>query len=88
MTMGFELLIFLAGLAVYAGYGMTGLVYLAAVTVLSFLAGRMIPKHPWVMWAAVAVNALALTVMKLQPLTGMALPAVIGISYFTLKVMS
>ena len=86
--MGFELLIFLAGLAVYAGYGITGLIYLAAVTVLSFLAGRMIPKHPWVMWAAVAVNALALTVMKLQPLTGMALPAVMGISYFTLKVIS
>ena len=88
MPMIYELLIFLAGLAVYAGYGMTGLLFLMLVTVLSYAAGRLIPRHPWMMWVGVGANVLMLAFVKLQPVTGLELPAVMGISYFTLKVIS
>ena len=73
-------LIFLAGLAIYAGYGLSGLAYILAVTGLSYLAGRLIPKHPWVLWISVMFNVVALLVLKLQPLTGMEFMAPLGIS--------
>lgn len=88
MPMIYELLIILAGMAVYAGYGAAGMGYLAAVTVLSYAAGRLIPRYPRVMWAGVGATALILVAVKLQPVTGLELPAVMGISYFTLKVIS
>ena len=83
-----NLVIFLAGLAVYAGYGLPGFGYLVGATVLSYAAGRLIPRHPWVMWVSVAAQGLLLATVKLQPITGMELISVLGISYFTLKMIS
>ena len=83
-----NVLIFLAGLAVYAGYGMAGFAYLMAAVLISYGTGLLIPKHRWVLWAGIAVPCCVLALVKLQPLTGMELPAVLGISYFTLKIIS
>lgn len=83
-----NVLIFLAGLVVYAGYGLSGLAYLLAATVIGYLAGLLIPKHRWVMPLSVVLNAAVLLVVKLQPVTGMAFVAPIGISYFTLQIIS
>jgi len=88
MPMVLEFVIFSVGLAVYAGYGAAGLAYLTAATVFAYAAGRLIPRFPWVMWVSVAANALALLLVKLQPVTAMELPAILGISYLTLKVIS
>ena len=55
---------------------------------ISYGAGLLIPKCPWALWASIVVHAGALALVKLQPLTGMELPAVLGISYFTLKIIS
>ena len=81
-------LIFLAGLAIYAGYGIPGLVYLLAATALSYLAGLLIPKHRWVMHVSVILNAAMLVAVKLQPVTGMEILAPMGVSYFTLQIIS
>lgn len=83
-----NVLILIAGLAVYAGYGISGLLYLLAATALSYLAGLLIPKYRWVMHLSVAVNALILVAVKLQPVTGMEFTAAMGISYFTLQIIS
>ena len=83
-----NVLIFLAGLCIYGGYGIPGLIYILAVTALSYGAGLLIPKHRWVMPAFVAVNAMILVAVKLQPVTGMELLAPMGISYFTLQIIS
>ena len=83
-----NVLILLAGLAVYAGYGLSGLVYLLAATVLSWLAGLLIPKHRWVMPLSVVLNGLILLAVKLQPVTGLEFTAALGISYFTLQIIS
>ena len=83
-----QILIFLAGLVVYAGYGVPGLVYILCATALSYLAGRLIPKHRWVMPVSVVLQALILLAVKLQPVTGMTLAAPLGISYFTLQIIS
>lgn len=83
-----NILILLAGLVVYAGYGVTGLAYILAATVLSYLAGRLIPKHRWVMWVTVGASVLALLAVKLQPLAGWEFTAPLGISYFTLQIIS
>ncbi|MGN1002848.1 MAG: MBOAT family O-acyltransferase [Oscillospiraceae bacterium] len=80
--------LFLAGLAVYAGYGIPGLSYLLAVTAGSFLAGLLIPKYKFVLWISVGINVLALLLVKLQGVTGMAFAAPLGISYFTLRILS
>lgn len=82
-----NILIFLAGLVIYAGYGIPGLAYILAATALSYLAGRLIPKHRWVMPVSVALNALVLLLVKLQPVTGMEFAAPLGISYFTLQII-
>ena len=83
-----NILIFAAGLGVYAGFGMAGFAYLMGAVLVSYGAGLLIPKHRWVLWASILVHAGALALVKLQPLTGMELPAVLGISYFTLKIIS
>lgn len=81
-------LILLAGLAVYAGYGIPGLALLLAVTAASYLAGLLIPRHKWIMWVSVALSAAFLVSVKLQPVTGWELLAPMGASYFMLRVIS
>ena len=83
-----NILLFAAGLAVYAGFGMAGFVYLLAAVLVSYGAGLLIPKCRWALWVSILLHAGALALVKLQPLTGMELPAVLGISYFTLKIIS
>ena len=83
-----NVLIFAAGLAVYAGFGMAGFAYLMGAMVLSYVVGLLIPRHRWMLWVSVLLHAGALAFVKLQPLTGTELPAVLGISYFTLKIIS
>lgn len=83
-----NILILLAGLLIYGGYGIGGLAYLLLATALSFLAGLLIPKHRWVMWVSVALNVLVLLAVKLQPIAGVDFAAALGISYFTLQIIS
>ena len=83
-----NILIFAAGLLIYAGYGLPGLIYLACATALSYLLGLLIPKQKWLMWVGVAANAGILLFIKLQPLTGLRFLSVLGISYFTLQIIA
>jgi len=83
-----NILIFLIGLLVYAGYGLPGLAFLAGATALSYLAGRLTPKFPLAMWISVVLNALMLILLKLEPYTGFGLLAPMGISYFALRIIS
>ena len=83
-----NILIFLLGLVVYAGYGIPGLAYLLGATVISYGAGLLIPKHKWVLWISVLLNAAALLVVKAQPLLGWEFVAPLGISYFTLQIIA
>ena len=71
-----NILIFLLGLVVYAGYGIPGLAYLLGATVISYGAGLLIPKHKWVLWISVLLNAAALLVVKAQPLLGWGLSGI------------
>jgi len=83
-----NVLIFIVSLLVYAGYGLPGLAFLAGATALSYAAGRFTPKFPWVMWISVGLNAVMLTMLKLEPYTGLGLLAPMGISYFALRIIS
>lgn len=83
-----ELLIFLVGLLAYSAYGLPGLIYLAAVTVASYLIGRAQRKLPWLVPVFLALNVLSLLLVKLQAPLGISLPATLGISYFTLQIIS
>ena len=83
-----NILIFVAGLAIYAGYGISGLAYLLAATAISYGAGLLIPRHRWVMHASIVLNAAMLVAVKLQPITGMEILAPMGVSYFTLQIIS
>ena len=88
MFMVFNAMILVAGLLIYAGYGTAGLAYLFIATAVSYGAGLLIPKHKWVMYVSVVLNGLALLTVKLQPVTGWAVSAAMGISYFTLQIIS
>ncbi len=81
-------LILLAGLVVYAGYGLPGLALLLAITAASYLAGLLIPRHKWVMWVSVVLSGAFLVAVKLQPVTGWELLAPLGASYFMMRVIS
>ena len=83
-----NVLIFLIGLLVYAGYGWAGMAYLAAAVLLSYGAALLTKKAPWVTWVWIALNAAMLLMLKLQPVTGLSLLAPMGISYFTLQIIS
>lgn len=80
--------IFLAGLAVYAGYGLPALGYLAIATLLSYGVGLMTKRIRWTMWIAVVANAVMLVLLKLRPMTGMELISALGVSYFSLQLIS
>lgn len=83
-----NLIIFVIGIAVYAGYGIPVL-YLLAVTLLSYLAGRFIPRHRWVMWVSTVLQALLLLLLRVQHwLPWQQVTAPIGISYFTLQIIA
>ena len=83
-----NILIFVVGLLVYAGYGLAGFAYLAAAVLISWGAGLLTPKHRWVAWVSIGLNAGMLLLLKLQPVTGLTLFSVLGMSYFTLQIIS
>lgn len=82
------ILTFLAGLAVYAGYGIPGLMYLLVMTAASYFAALLIRTYKIFLWIMAAVNAAFLVTVKLLPLSGMEFAAPLGISYFTLRIIS
>ena len=83
-----NILILFAGLFLYAGYGIWGLVWLLAATGISYLLGLLIPKCKWLMYLGVAAQGIILVLLKLQPVTGMELLAPMGVSYFSLQIIS
>lgn len=83
-----NILILIAGLLVYAGYGLDGLAYLLGATLLSYGAALITPRKRWVMWICVGLNALMLLAVKLDSVTGFGILAPLGISYFTLQLIS
>ena len=83
-----NVLILLVGVFLYAGYGIWGLVWLLAATGISYLLGLLIPKHKWTMYLGVAAQGIILVLLKLQPVTGIELLAPMGVSYFSLQIIS
>ena len=83
-----DLLILVVGLVVYAGYGISVL-YLLAVTLFSYLVGRLIPRHRWLIWISVVLLTLPLLFLRAQQwLPWQSIIAPIGISYFTLQIIA
>lgn len=81
-------ILFIVGLAVYAGYGISVL-YLLAVTLLSYLAGRLIPKYRFVMWVSTVLQVFLLLLLRVRHwLPYPSISAPIGISYFTLQIIA
>ena len=65
-----------------------GLAYLAAAALLSYGTALLAKKVPWLTWVWIVLNAAMLLMLKLQPVTGISLLAPMGISYFTLQIIS
>lgn len=88
ISMIINIIILIVGLAVYAGYGIS-ILYLSAATLLSYLAGRLIPKHRWVMWVSTVLLTLPLLLLRAQHwLPWQSIIPPIGISYFTLQIIA
>ena len=88
MRMIVNILILISSLLIYAGYGIPGFAYLVGMTVLSYGIGLLIPKWRWSVWVGIGINAAALLLVKLQPVTGFTVLAPLGISYFTLQIIT
>ena len=88
MPMIGNVLILLLSLLIYSCYGLWPLTGLLAAVLVSWLTALATPRHKWVMWLSVAANALLLTLLKLEPVTGLGLLAPMGISYFALRLIS
>ena len=83
-----NVLIFIIGLLIYAGYGWAGMAYLAAAVLLSYGSALLAKRLRWITWLCIGANALMLLLLKLQPVTGLSLLAPLGVSYFTLQIIS
>ena len=83
-----EICILLTGFALYAGYGLSGFVYLIACVLLSYVLGLLTPKIKIAAWLGIAAQALILVAVKLKPVTGMEFAVPLGISYFGLRVIA
>ena len=55
-----NVLIFLIGLLVYAGYGWAGLAYLASAVLLSYGAALLCKKARWLTWVWIILNGAML----------------------------
>lgn len=87
-TMIIDIIILIVGLTVYAGYGISFL-YLLAVTLLSYLVGRLIPRYRPVMWVSTVLQVFLLLLLRVQHLLPFpSFIAPIGISYFTLQIIA
>jgi len=80
--------IFIVSLAVIASKGLAGLEYILAAVGFSYGVAKLTPKHPWLMWVSVALNAGMLVIHKFQGLWGNDLVAMMGLSYFTLQIIA
>lgn len=83
-----NILITIVGLLIYATYGWGGFAYLLLATVVSYVLGLLAPKHRWAMPLGVVSTVLVLLAVKLQPVTGWTFQAALGISYFSLQMIS
>ena len=83
-----NLLILSIGLLIYTNNGLISLLFLLSAVLLSYGIGRLIPRYKWLLWVSIGIHALVLILFKTQPLTELTLPAVFGLSYFTLKILS
>ena len=83
-----EFCILLAGLVLYAGYGLSGFAYLIVCVLLSYVLGLLTPKRKLAAWLGIAAQALILVAVKLKPVTGMEFAVPLGISYFGLRVIA
>lgn len=83
-----NIFILIAGLLIYAGYGIAGLIFLLGAVLISYVLGLLILKKAWIMWFGIAVFAAYLLLIKLEPITGMQLLAPMGLSYFCLQIIS
>ena len=83
-----EFCILLAGLVLYAGYGISGFVYLILSVLISYVLGLLTPKLKIAAWLGIALQALILVAVKLKPVTGMEFAAPLGVSYFGLRVIA
>ena len=59
-----------------------------AATVCSYLTGLLTPRYKSAAWLCVGTNVCVLFLVKLQPITGMEVIAPLGMSYFTLRIIS
>jgi len=83
-----NLILLLVSLAVYAGYGIPGLIYLIGAILISWGAGLLTRRWRWAAFVSVACNAVSLLLLKLQPITGFSWLSVMGMSYFSLQIIS
>ena len=83
-----EIVILLAGLVLYAGYGIGGFLWLAASVLLSYGLGLLTAKWKPAAWLGIGLQALLLVAVKLKPVTGMEFIAPLGISYFALRIIA
>ena len=83
-----EFCFLLAGLVLYAGYGINGFVYLILSVFFSYCLGLLTPKLKIAAWLGITLQVLILVAVKLKPVTGMEFAAPLGISYFGLRVIA
>ena len=83
-----NVLIFAAGLAVYTGYGLSGLVCLLGAVLISYLSALWTERFRGAAWIGIGINAVMLTFFKVQHMTGLNLAAPLGVSYFTLMLIA
>ena len=83
-----NVLIFAAGLLVYAGYGAAGLAVLLAAACVSYAAALANGRFRWAMWLSVGADAAMLVFFKTQHLLELSFAAPLGVSYFTLMLIS
>lgn len=86
--MATNIFIFIGGLLLYALYGTAGVCYLIGTTLFAYWLGRLIPKHRFWMWLGIAVQILALLIVRAQPVLRWGIAAPLGISYFTLQIIA
>ena len=83
-----DFILLIISLGVCAGYGIPGLICILAEILLSWILGFFLKGRKLLLWCGIAVFGGALILLRLEPVTGLGLMAPLGISYYTLKLIS
>ncbi len=85
-----NIVLFILSIAIYLSYGFSNFIFIIFSMLTSFIAAKFLKSKngKFVLWITIFANAILLVLSKFLPYAGINFISAVGISYYTLQVIS